>query len=271
MKHAICVMGYGDQASVLQKTVDILDNKNIDFFIHWDARYEIPKLYSKLSKIVYVKDRIPVKWGDQSQIQATLILLKLVQKHLVYDYVHLISCNDIPLMTSKYFVNYFTRETYIGFDDHFTANILKKRLGFYYPLNIDFRKHRLVVKAEELGNMVLNINRIKRHSNINFKKGANWFSIKSKYIPEILNFDNSIFMHGYCADELFIQTILGRFEDKEPNKKDNYQAARYIDWNRGTPYIFTSKDIDELRSKVNTEFAFARKVNDSSIVDAIFR
>ena len=69
-----------------------------------------------------------------------------------------------------------------------------------------------------------------------------------------------------------VQTILGRFEAQVPkNNNDNYQAARYIDWNRGTPYVFTSKDIKELKSKVNTKYAFARKVYDSSIVSFIFK
>lgn len=272
MRHAVCVIGFGDHAYVLQKTINILDNKNIDFFVHWDARYKIPRLHSKLSEISYVKDRIPVKWGAQGQIQATLKLLKLVHKHSFYDYVHLISCNDVPLMTSNYFIDYFTNEVYLGFNDHFSNDELKKRLGFYYPLNMDFKKHGITTKIEKLGNIIFKINRVKYYPEIRFKKGPQWFSIKSKYVSEILNFNNSIFMHGYCADELFVQTILGRFEAQEPkNNNDNFQAARYIDWNRGTPYVFTSKDVDELRSKVNTQFAFARKVSDPSIVDAIFR
>lgn len=47
-------------------------------------------------------------------------------------------------------------------------------------------------------------------------------------------------------------------------------AARYIDWKRGTPYVFTKKDIPELKEKVNTKFAFARKVEDPSLIDSIF-
>ena len=273
MKHAICVIGYGSQANILQKTINVLDDKDIDFFIHWDAEYKIPNLQSNLSTIYFVKNRIAVKWGGQSQIVATLLLLKLVQKSISpYDYVHLISCNDIPLMTSDYFKNYFTDNTYIGFDNSFTGKDLKERIGFYYPGNIDFRRQKITAKAFKLANVVLNINRIKKYSKINFKKGPQWFSIKEKYVPEILNFDNSIFMHGYCADELLVQTILGKFESQEPKSdNDNYQATRYIDWNRGTPYVFTSKDVDELRKKVNTKFAFARKVYDPSIVDAIFK
>ena len=36
MKQAILVMGHGEQSTILQKTIDILDDKDIDFFIHWD-------------------------------------------------------------------------------------------------------------------------------------------------------------------------------------------------------------------------------------------
>lgn len=272
MKHAICVIGFGDNADVLQRTINILDNPNIDFFIHWDAKYKIPFLYSKLSTIYYIKKRISIKWGGQSLIQATLMLLKLVQTHLSYDYVHLISCNDIPLMTKDYFINYFKNETYIGFDNQISKNELRKRIGFYYPGNIDFRRNKLIGNLEKIGNQILNINRLKYHPEIKFKKGPQWFSVKSKYISEILDFNNTIFMHGYCADEIFIQTILGRFEDKEIKyKNDNCQAARYIDWKRGTPYVFTSKDVEELKNKVNTKYAFARKVYNPDIINAIFK
>lgn len=73
MKHAVCVIGYGNQANILQKTINVLDDKDIDFFIHWDARYKIPSLQSNLSTIYFVKNRIAVKWGGQSQIAATLL------------------------------------------------------------------------------------------------------------------------------------------------------------------------------------------------------
>lgn len=48
-------------------------------------------------------------------------------------------------------------------------------------------------------------------------------------------------------------------------------AARYIDWKRGTPYVFGNKDLSELKNVVNTKYAFARKVNDASLVNEIFK
>ena len=43
----------------------------------------------------------------------------------------------------------------------------------------------------------------------------------------------------------------------------------YIDWHRGGPYVFTEEDIPELKQLVNTDYAFARKVKEPSIVDKV--
>lgn len=273
MRHAICVIGFGENADVLQETIKVLDDKDIDFFIHWDIRYKIPFLKSDFSEIYFLKERRAVKWGSQSQIEATLALLKVISKaHASYDYIHLISCNDIPLMTKDYFKNYFTEDTYIGFDRTFTSKEVKERVGFWYPGRLDFRKHPLVTKEIKLANKLFNINRLRSYPNISFKKGPQWFSIKGKYISKILEFDNSIFLHGYCSDELFIQTVLGEFENKKIKvANDNAEAARYIDWERGTPYVFTQEDVSELKSKINTNYAFARKIADPKVVTSIFK
>lgn len=268
MKHAVCVIGYGIKADVLQKTINILDNTDIDFFIHWDKRFKMPQLTSNNSQIFYLNNRIAVHWGSDSQIKATLLLMKEVNKLNVYDYIHLISSTDIPLMTDNYFKNYFKKDVYVGFNNNFTHEDAVDRIGYFYP-NIDFRKHKVCASIIRRCNKLLGINRIRNIRNI--KKGPNWFSMKTKYINEVLNSDLNEFMHSCCADEIFIQTILRRFEYNQINKKsDNARALRYIDWNRGTPYVFTMQDVNTLKSCVNTNYAFARKVYDANIVDQIF-
>ena len=45
---------------------------------------------------------------------------------------------------------------------------------------------------------------------------------------------------------------------------------RYIDWNRGNPYIWRNKDYDEL---INSEYLFARKFDynkDKEIINRIY-
>ena len=53
MKHAIMVMGFGDNPSVLQETINILDDNDIDFIIHWDKKSKLPKLNAKKSKLIF--------------------------------------------------------------------------------------------------------------------------------------------------------------------------------------------------------------------------
>lgn len=272
MRHAICVIGYGETQDVLQKDIEVLDSKNIDFFIHWDARYKLPKLQSHYSSIFFVKDRIRVNWGSDSQIKATLkLLIKVKKSKKKYDYVHLISSSDIPLMTVEYFTNYFKKEMYVGFSSNIGLDDLKYRIGYYYP-NIDFRRHRKLATSIVLINKLLGVNRLKNIKHKNIRKGPNWFSMKSKYINKILSYQNkNIFFHSCCADELFLQTIFQNFENNQlKSKNDNEQALRYIDWDRGNPYIFTKDDVYKLKKLKNTNFAFARKVENAKLVDLIF-
>lgn len=268
MRHAILVIGYGNNAPILQECINILDNEKIDFYINWDKKYSLPNLKSQYSKIFLIKDRINVKWGSYSQIEAEKKLISYVDIKK-YQYIHLISSNDMPLMTSEYFINYFTKEAYIGFD-YPTTEIVKKRLQYYYPNHVDFRKHKVCRLIYDFLNKILKVNRLK-DSNLKIYKGSNWFSLKSKYIPQLLSpkFD-SVFEHTLNGDEEFVQTVLSRFYNNEDHRDDCTQAARYIDWKRGRPYIFQLEDVPDLAKKVNTEFAFARKVDNPLIVTEVF-
>lgn len=67
IKHVILVEGHGDNADVLQKTIEILDDYDIDFIVHWDKKYRRPVLKSKKSEIIFVKP-IEVYWGSFSQV-----------------------------------------------------------------------------------------------------------------------------------------------------------------------------------------------------------
>lgn len=276
MKHAILVMGYGNDAAVLQATINHLDDPQIDFYIHWDQRYPLSQLKSSYSKIIFIKERQAVYWGTYSQIKAEYCLIKNVaNSDLNYDYLHLISSHDIPLMQKEYFKNYFTAPLYLGFVP--SSEVDLTRISYYYPLIFkNFRSFsgRAYLKGVRFINRLFGINRLNKLPNdIKIEKGTNWFSVNAKLIPTILNFPYlSLFQHSYCADELYLQTILSQFKPQDNLLTDNNEmAARYIDWQRGKPYTFTSKDILELRDVINTKYAFARKVNNPQIIEELFK
>ena len=269
MKHAIMVIGYGKHADVLQKTINILDDYEIDFFIHWDKRYNLPKLKAYESKIFFVSDRIAVKWGSGTLVKATIKLMEAVDEKKEYDYVHLISSNDMPLMTVDYFKTFFVKNAYLGFAN-VDSKILANRLKYYYPNNIDFRKYGKLALIIKYLNKMIGINRL-RGKNLKIEKGPEWFSFEEKYIKEILSKNLNMFLNAYCADELMVQTALSKLKtSKYKIINDCEQAARYIDWKRGGPYVFNTGDANELIDAVNTHYAFARKVNDSKLIDLVF-
>jgi len=270
MKHAILVIGHGSDASVLQGTIRILDDKDIDFIIHWDKKYPKPKLAAVNSKIFFIKS-IEVEWGTFSQIQVEKNLLKYVYNAKNYDYVHLISSTDMPLMNIKHFKKFFVNDMYLGFKKDGAG--CSDRISYYYPdfsVNLRSILGKILIRVTKCFNQLFRVNRLKNWGGC-VKKGANWFSMRSIFIPEVLAYDISVFQHSYLADEVYLQTILAKYESTiDSYGYDPYDAARYIDWDRGNPYVFTMTDVPELKSVLNTKYAFARKVNDVRLINVVF-
>lgn len=69
VRHAIMVWGSGNNSSVLQKTINFLDDSEIDFFIHWDLKYKLPELTAHKSNIFFIP-RMKVYWGTSTQVFA---------------------------------------------------------------------------------------------------------------------------------------------------------------------------------------------------------
>lgn len=79
-----------------------------------------------------------------------------------------------------------------------------------------------------------------------------------------------VFEHSLLVDETYLQTILYDYKPDHFEDSDIKLAARYIDWKIGRPYIFTMADVPKSKSKVNTQYAFAQKVEIPLIVNAVF-
>lgn len=282
MKHAIMVMGFGDDASVLQETINVLDDEDIDFIIHWDKRFNLPELHSNKSNIIFIP-RIRVNWATDLQTRAEILLFKYVyNSDTHYDYCHLISANDIPLMDANYFKDFFKAGShYLGFVDYLEKDFIE-RMKYYYPirhLDVKWKKGKYLNIVRHI-NKLFKVNRLK---NKHIEKGCNWFSMDVKYLKKLTNLDNfNMFKHTFASDEFYVQTILYYLKPDNYTKKYNYlsdtermnrssrMALRYIDWHRGDPYVFSGDDVSELKRKKNTKYAFVRKVYDHNVCKQLF-
>lgn len=165
------------------------------------------------------------------------------------EFVDIVKAEDFYLQSKTRYSIYHFFQDYIG-----------KNRSFLYYINLGIRK------AQEL----IGVDRTKR-CQIRFWGGSNWCSITGKagkYILSQVEKYNNYFRYTFACDEFFIQTILCNSSFKkniymaEASVPPRYSCMRYIDWNRGNPYVFQIDDYEEL---ISSNYLFARKVGEANI------
>lgn len=104
MKHAYLIITHRENV-VLERLLMLLDKENNGIYIHVDAKtknfdFEKIKKTVKLAKLVFT-NRTKVYWGDYSQVNAELVLLKTAIGGGRYDYYHLLSGQDLPIKNNS--------------------------------------------------------------------------------------------------------------------------------------------------------------------------
>ena len=272
-KHAYLIIAH-NQIELLKCLLSALDDKHNDIYLHLDKKMQAvdqQELFAQVcaGQLFLLPHRMDVKWGDDSQIECELSLLREATKK-EYAYYHLLSGVDFPLTSQKEIHQYFAKHTgteYIQFESPEIDDQVKNRVSKYHLL---VKKkagkslpYRLFYRISML--LQLPVDRT-RSTGIVFQKGANWFSITDSLARYILSQEALIrkqFRFTLCADEMFLQTLVynSPFRDRivSNNYCDNYENILYcIDWQRGNPYEFTESDYDYL---IHSGMFFARKFN----------
>lgn len=101
MKNAWLVIAHTNLAQ-LKKLLKMLDDTDNDIYVHIDKRSSIDtsELETTYSNLYAFKEYV-VHWGEYSLIAVELFMLKAAAQHGKYNYIHLISGMDIPLMPIK--------------------------------------------------------------------------------------------------------------------------------------------------------------------------
>ncbi|MBE6959437.1 MAG: glycosyl transferase [Ruminococcaceae bacterium] len=268
-KHAYLIMAH-NQEELLKSLIQCLDYEDNDIYVHLDYKWKnvnIDELYATVhkSKLIVLEDRIDVKWGTYAQIACELALLKAATPNH-YAYYHLMSGMDLPLKKQPEIHGFFKDKQgteFIHFDAPQVDRETYKRISKYNF--IIAKKQNWISRIFYHALMALQIgtDRAKRYG-MEFQKGANWFSITDElahYVVEKSDWIHEAFRYARCGDEMFLQTLVvnSKFKDRlvENNFCDNYETIQYcIDWDRGSPYIFTSNDFEFL---IASNMCFARK------------
>lgn len=284
MKHAYLILAH-NEFEVLNRLIESLDDVRNDIYIHFDAKVkDLPTLAVKYSKLFILENRVDVKWGDVTVVEAELNLFEAASKNKSYQYYHLLSGVDMPIKSQDYIHQFFNSNQGKEFIGFYTGDISKeidRKVRRTHLFSSSFRTSegasgqlkRIVraslIRAQELIGY-------KRNKSIDFKKGTQWLSISDGLVKLILKDKNKIlriYQNSFCCDEIVVQTICWNsvYKNKVYDYKDEGRGCmREIRWENNVIRDWEDADFEYL---IKSDKLFARKFNSKSInvVDKILQ
>lgn len=274
-KHAFLIMAHNNKRQLIN-LVKLLDYSNNELYVHIDKKVHLiddNELLSNAIKCkIHILRKVKVAWGAYSQIECELTLLREAIK-TQHKYYHLISGVDLPIKSNQELHTFFDENFGKEFVHFQSINIDKDTINhvkYYHLLQEYTNAYSLCINKVVRGieHLLLGIQKVIRINRWDgsycLQKGANWFSITDNLANYIVSKEKTIkklFKYTLSGDELFLQTLVINSPFKNnlyhPSFDDDYQqCARYIDWNRGKPYVFQTKDLQDL---LFSKELFARK------------
>lgn len=278
MRHAFLIIAHNNP-EILKAQIEILGSPNVDFYYHIDKKMKIDKHVIKKwtnGHAFFIPSK-NIRWGHFSQVDCELKLIEsAINSGREYDYFHLLSGVDMPIKRFNEIDEFFELHQgneFIHFDNPVAEELVRERISYYHILpgrkNWERKINGGFIKLQKL----LKIDRLKK-TDWEVQKGANWFSISKNLAKAIVADKKNIKKHfklSFCGDEVFLQTFVHNSKYRNSlylleYNNDYKMCMRYIDWDRGNPYIFKNADIDDL---LESEFLFARKFDcdiDASVI-----
>lgn len=285
-RHAYLIIAHNNW-KMLHFMIEMLADERNDFFIHIDKKSidfnREQFLYGLENLNIFFSKSTDVIWGDYSQINAELVLIKMALSVDNYEYLHLLSGIDLPLKNQNYIHSFFETNSNIEYVDYDKGDNFKeaeRRCRYYYLFQklVGRKKNGIIRFIREKIVKIQKICGYTRCKSFGDKlgKGPNWFSITrnfANYVIENEKFIRKHFKNTICADEVFLQTLLNMSPYKKnwygylcEDKMLKYYNLRYTDWERGKPYTFKKEDFKEL---VESPYMFARKFDVDIICDEV--
>lgn len=273
-KHAYLIMAHKAEY-VLTTLIKMLDSVHNDIYIHFDLKskdntYLHLKGCVKYSRLTFVK-RIKVYWGHISQCKAMYLLWEAAYNQGPYDYYHLISGVDLPIQTQSQIMNFFEAnrgKNFVGFSENKIPD--KYNLHYFHPRykRIGLAQHLLHLLEKKLGI------RNRLFDKYILQRGCNWSSLTNDAVGILIARKNEFLQalkYTNCPDECITQTILynSKLKDTIFNMNNEQRSCmRLIDWQRGTPYNYTVKDLEEI---ISSDLIFCRKISENALADKIYK
>lgn len=279
-KHAYCIIAH-NEPDLLRRLVAMIDDERNDIFLLIDKKADIRQFEGIKTRNagLYYSERINVKWGDVSQIEAELTVLGCAFKHGPYKIYHLLSGVDLPIKSQDYIHSFIEEHPGTEFvsikSDEKNREIAKYRTGYYYFFLPYMRHPRKLIRkcACTFNRYSVKVQQwlgVKRSYPMEVLRGHNWCSITNELCSYLLSRKTeilSLFRHTFCSDESFIQSLVWHSDFRNRTYKaarENDICLREIDWERGKPYVWGSSEdekerLKDIRTLQDSSCLFARK------------
>ncbi len=270
MKHACLILAH-HQFALLQYLVSQLDDPRNDIYVHMDAKVrEIPDLKTEKAELHLLRNRVDVRWGDVSVVEAEYALFEAAVQNGPYAYYHLLSGQDLPLKSQDFIHDFFGRNApkeFIGYTLTEMTPELDRKVRRWHLFPEDFRNRSRAKRALRAAFLRLQeLLGIGRNRGIDFKKGSQWVSVTdamARLFLENKAWALKTFSHTFCSDEVVMQTLCWNSPLRAnifDTSDDGHGCMRAIGWKDGVLTDWTAEDLDRLRG---SDALFARKFNES--------
>ena len=274
MKHAYLIMAH-NQFVTLDELISVLDDERNDIFVHFDKKVKnLPSLNAYHSRLIILKERDSVIWGDVTQIKAEYALYRAAFEPGKYEYYHLISGVHFPLMSNNGLHDWFNscKGACVLREVPLPEEEIRMRFGLYhFFLKHLVSKNRLVNKLYHLGwRGVLSLQKslgISRDTSFIRGKASQWCSLNEEAVGVLLANERLAlkrFKRTFCCDEFFVRSFID--DSGIPVLYDDRICL--VEFVNTTPKIFTEEDYPALsesgalffRKMTDTNLALARKI-----------
>mgnify|MGYP002651987178 FL=1 len=259
-KHALLIQAHQD-ISYFIKLAKI--QPSVNFYVHMDAKsdYFPDAETAQLANVFLLKDRITVRWGGFSQIEATLKLFETAFANEDNAYFHLLSGEDVVLQPFEVIEKQWQQR----FD--FQAMMTCERAPQYaYRFIMDSPHADSNWQRQLTGKIITKLQqgvaKVKPyHSPIYF--GSQWFSVTRADWEKIVPFTDEysdFFRHKLVPDEHFFQTLITEKLTNQIRLSNDNRRQIIFDKNvnNGNSPIYL--DLLKLEQAKFNGYWFARKV-----------
>lgn len=282
MKHAYLIIAHS-QFDLLQRLASVLDDKRNDIFVHVDKKVaKLPELHVNQSQLFILDNRVDVRWGDLSVVEAEYALFEKAIRTGAYSYFHLLSGVDMPLKNQDKIHAFFDAHVgkeFIGYSQYDYGEEVDRKVKRYHLFPKHYRNSGkfldFIRKGMRFGYLQLQyLFRQRRHRQMAFKKGTQWVSLTGNFVAYLLTKKKEVlttYHHSFCSDEIYKQTLCWHSPFRAEIYDINNEARgcmRMIGWENGALKDWKDEDYDKL---MQSDFLFARKFNNKhlQVVDRI--